>query len=112
MSKIGDSTFPGFQYESGVMGESQTNESQTNNNNATTIRERWMVFWRRGVFFVISQLAYVYPPVSRIWKNIMAVDQTAGLPPNHGRITFPIIGWIWKRRNAERNIPRAGRGIT
>jgi hypothetical protein len=28
----------------------------------------------------------------------MQVVQTFEVPPNHGRMNFPIIGWIWNRR--------------
>src|SRR6266699_1841771 len=30
--------------------------------------------------------------------------QTAGVPPNQGRINRPMIGWTWNNRNALRNI--------
>jgi hypothetical protein len=31
----------------------------------------------------------------------MTVDQTAGVPPNQGKMNLPIIGWTWKSKNAE-----------
>jgi hypothetical protein len=37
----------------------------------------------------------------------MHVVQTAGAPPNHGRMYLPIRGCTWKRRNALRTIVAA-----
>ena len=37
----------------------------------------------------------------------MQVVQTAGEPPNQGRMNFPMIGWTWKRRNALSVIAKA-----
>jgi hypothetical protein len=34
-------------------------------------------------------------------------DHTAEVPPNQGRIYFPIMGWIWNSRKAERNTLKA-----
>ena len=52
----------------------------------------------------MDQWAYRYPPSSAVWKNSMAVIQTAADPPNHGRIIFAIIGWTWKSRKALRKM--------
>jgi hypothetical protein len=46
----------------------------------------------------------MYPPRSRNWYTIMQVVQTVEVPPNHGRIYFPMIGWIWKSRNELRKM--------
>ena len=37
----------------------------------------------------------------------MQVIHTAAEPPNHGRIIFATIGWIWKSRKLPTNIPVA-----
>jgi hypothetical protein len=37
----------------------------------------------------------------------MAVIQTDATPPNQGRIIFVIIGWIWNKRKALKNIVKA-----
>src|SRR5262249_9786325 len=41
-----------------------------------------------------SQWAYKYPPSKAVWKNTRQTLQTAGAPPNQGRIKRPIIGCI------------------
>jgi len=33
----------------------------------------------------------------------MQVVHTAGEPPNHGKMNFPISGWTWKSKNALMN---------
>jgi hypothetical protein len=37
----------------------------------------------------------------------MQAVQTAGLPPNQGRIALPSMGWTRKSRNADRKMVRA-----
>src|SRR6478672_2266793 len=41
----------------------------------------------------------------------MQVVHTPGLPPNQGRMYFPMSGWTWKRRKAPAKIVRAKAGM-
>jgi hypothetical protein len=41
----------------------------------------------------------------------MHVDQTVGVPPNHGSIYLAIMSWTWKSRNALTKIVRAYIGM-
>jgi hypothetical protein len=38
------------------------------------------------------------------WKNSRHTLQTAGVPPNQGRINRPMMGWTWNNRKALRKI--------
>ena len=49
-----------------------------------------------------SQCAYAYPASSIAWKNSRQTVQTAGVPPNQGRIKRPMMGWTWNSRKALR----------
>ena len=51
-----------------------------------------------------SQCAYAYPASSIAWKNSRQTLQTAGVPPNQGRINRPMMGWTWNSRKALRKI--------
>ena len=44
-----------------------------------------------GKYFSL-RCAYAYPANSNVWKNTMQVVQTAGLPPNQGRMNLLMIG--------------------
>jgi hypothetical protein len=37
----------------------------------------------------------------------MHVVQTAGVPPNHGRMCLAIIGWTWNSNSALRKMGKA-----
>jgi hypothetical protein len=94
MLRMGELTSLGFQVESGVMGEGQLKARIRRRTIAEAIR---IICTRNCLSILIrpmSQYAYAYPPESKTWKKSSTVDQTAGVPPNQGRMNFPIIGWI------------------
>jgi hypothetical protein len=72
----------GFQLLAGVTGMSA----------ATTSRARCTTCCILVGIHFETTWAYKYPPKSSNWKTSMQVVQTAGLPPNQGRIVLLVSG--------------------